>query len=379
VTPARGAIVDLLRELVAIESVNSTLVAGGSGEAELAAFVASWLERAGLDVEVHEAAPGRPNVVAVARGRHGGRSLLLNAHLDTVGLGRMMDPLAGRVADGRMYGRGAYDMKASLAAIMLVGAAAAEAGLAGDVIVAAVVDEEAESVGTAALAGRVRASAAVVAEPTELEVCIAHKGFVWLEVETRGVAAHGSRYEEGVDAIARMGRLLGRLEEHDRSLRSDGSPHPLLGGGSVHASLIEGGSELSTYPASCLLTLERRTLPGESAAQVEAELRALLPEDAAIRTTFVREPLETREDEPVVEALCRSAERVLGRAPAIVGVPFWTDAALLASAGVPTVVFGPAGAGAHADVEWVDLESVEQCQAILLGTARDLCGAREPV
>lgn len=362
-----------MRRLVEIDSVNPTLVPGGAGEAELAAFVADWLEGAGLEVEVDEVAPGRPNVVGVARGSGGGRTLLLNAHLDTVGFGSMEAPLEARIDDGRLHGRGAYDMKASLAAIMVVGAAAAQRRLAGDVIVSAVVDEEAESVGTAALARGVRADAAVVAEPTELELCIAHKGFVWLEVETRGVAAHGSRYEDGVDAIARMGTFLGRLDDLDRSLRADAPPHPLLGGGSVHASLIEGGTELSTYPARCLVSLERRTLPGEDVEQVEAEIRALVPEDATVRTTFVREPLETSTTEPVVDELLRSCDAVLGQMPRIVGVPFWTDAALLASAGIPTVVFGPAGIGAHADVEWVDLESVDQCAQILLRTAREFC------
>jgi acetylornithine deacetylase len=262
----REALVELITALVAIDSVNPTLVAGANGEAELADFTAGWLDRAGLEVELEEVAPGRPNLVAVAQGSGGGRSLLLNAHLDTVGFGGMAEPLAVRVDDGRLFGRGAYDMKASLAAIMLVGAEAARLELAGDVIVTAVSDEEAESVGTAALAERLRADAAVVAEPTELRLCLAHKGFAWLEVETLGVAAHGSRYDEGVDAIARMGQVLTGIAELDRSLRDGAVHHPLLGGGSVHASLIKGGTELSTYPARCVLSVERRTVPGETLA-----------------------------------------------------------------------------------------------------------------
>jgi acetylornithine deacetylase len=369
----REALVELITALVAIDSVNPTLVAGANGEAELADFTAGWLDRAGLEVELEEVAPGRPNLVAVAQGSGGGRSLLLNAHLDTVGFGGMAEPLAVRVDDGRLFGRGAYDMKASLAAIMLVGAEAARLELAGDVIVTAVSDEEAESVGTAALAERLRADAAVVAEPTELRLCLAHKGFAWLEVETLGVAAHGSRYDEGVDAIARMGQVLTGIAELDRSLRDGAVHHPLLGGGSVHASLIKGGTELSTYPARCVLSVERRTVPGETLAQVEAEIESLLPSGASVRTTLAREPLETAASEPLVGLLEASATTVLDAPPEIVGVPFWTDAALLAAAGIPTVVFGPAGAGAHADMEWVDLESVERCAEILLATAREFC------
>ena len=370
----RSALLELIEQLVAIDSVNPTLVPGGRGEAEIGRYVADWLARAGLEVEVEEVAPDRPNVVGIARGRGRGRSLLLNAHMDTVGFGGMAEPLRARLVDDRVHGRGVYDMKASLAAIMLVGAVAANSDFGGDVIIGAVADEEAESNGSAALAARLRADAAIVAEPTELELCVAHKGFAWLEVETRGVAAHGSRYDEGVDAIARMGPVLSGIAELDRSLRDDRPLHPLLGGGSLHASLIEGGTELSTYPDRCVAKLERRTLPGESAADVEAEIRALLPDDASVRTLFVREPLETAVDEGIVQALLRIGERILGAAPEIVGKPWWADAALFASAGTPTVVFGPVGTGAHADVEWVDLGSGVQCAEILIAVAREFCG-----
>jgi len=370
----RSALLELIEQLVAIDSVNPTLVPGGRGEAEIGRYVADWLARAGLEVEVEEVAPDRPNVVGIARGRGRGRSLLLNAHMDTVGFGGMAEPLRARLVDDRVHGRGVYDMKASLAAIMLVGAVAANSDFGGDVIIGAVADEEAESNGSAALAARLRTDAAIVAEPTELELCVAHKGFAWLEVETRGVAAHGSRYDEGVDAIARMGPVLSGIAELDRSLRDDRPLHPLLGGGSLHASLIEGGTELSTYPDRCVAKLERRTLPGESAADVEAEIRALLPDDASVRTLFVREPLETAVDEGIVQALLRIGERILGAAPEIVGKPWWADAALFASAGTPTVVFGPVGTGAHANVEWVDLGSVLQCAEILIAVAREFCG-----
>ena len=363
---------ELLERLVSIESVNPTLVAGGPGEAEVARFAASWLEERGVEVELDELAPGRANVVGRVRGAGGGRTLLLNGHLDTVGLGGADAGISARLDDGRLYGRGAYDMKASVAAMMDVAArAAAGRRLAGDLVLTLVADEEALSVGTERVAGSIRADAAIVAEPTDLRLAVAHRGFVWLEVETRGLAAHGSRYDLGEDAIVGMGPVLVGLERLDAELAGRPS-HPLLGRASVHASLIEGGTELSTYPDRCVVKVERRTLPGETVEAVEAELRGLA-RGASVASFFSREPLETPRDSPVVELVSRCAERVLGAAPEVVGVPFWTDAALLAAAGIPTVVFGPRGEGAHADVEWVDPESVEQLAEILLAAVTDFC------
>jgi acetylornithine deacetylase len=358
----------LLSKLVAIDSVNPELVPGGAGEAEIAQFVALWLEERGLDVEVEEVAPGRPNVVGVARGSGGGRTLMLNAHMDTVGYAGMERPLEPVVSDGRLYGRGAYDMKASLAAIMLAGARAGERGLRGDVLVTAVCDEEVASIGTEAIARRYAADAAIVSEPTEMRLCVAHKGFVWLEVETRGRAAHGSRPDLGVDAIAKMGRILSGIDELAGELAGR-DPHPLLGTGSVHASLIEGGQELSTYPDRCLLQLERRTIPGEAPEQVEVEIRSLVDgTDGDVRTTFVRHPFEVDESEAVVEAVRRHAG-----APETVGVPFWADSAVFQAAGIPTVVFGPGGEGAHAVEEWVSLADAERCADIYLAVAQEFC------
>src|SRR5579859_3808023 len=260
---------ELLRQLVAIDSVNPDLVPGGAGEGNIARFVAEWLKRAGLEVIVDEVAPGRPNIVGIARGSGGGRSLLLNAHMDTVGVTGMERPHDPYIENNRLYGRGAFDMKGGLAAIMMAGATARRRGLRGDVIVTAVVDEEFASIGTEAIVRQWRADAAIVTEPTELDICTAHKGFAWFTVETQGVAAHGSRPDLGVDAIVEMGKVLVGLEELDLALRA-ASPHRLLGTGSVHASLIEGGQELSSYPERCTLSIERRTIPGETMQRVEA-------------------------------------------------------------------------------------------------------------
>lgn len=371
----------LLTELVAINSINPDLVPGSPGEGEIARYIAGWLERAGVEVELDESVPHRPNVIGRARGTGGGKTLLLNGHTDTVGVAGMSKPHAPYVENGRLYGRGAYDMKCGVAACMMAIATAREQALRGDVIFTAVVDEEYAGLGTMGIAWRYRADGAVVAEPTHMQLIPTHKGFVWLEIETQGVAAHGSRPDLGVDAIAKMGRVLSELEHLDRNLRSR-LPHPLLGTGSLHASLIRGGQELSSYPERCVVSVERRTVPGETVETVEGEMQKIVERvsqsdpsfRAVVRRGLVRTPLETLPDEEIVEAVSEAVTRVLGHAPEISGVPYWTDAATLAAAGIPTILFGPTGAGAHAVEEWVELESVEQCAEIYLETARGFCG-----
>ena len=373
-------VAELTARLVEIESINPDVVAGASGETEVARLVAGWCERAGLHTSLEEVAPGRPNVLAVARGRGGGRSLMLNAHTDTVGVAGMTDPFAPRLDDGRLYGRGAYDMKGSLAACMLATAEAERRGLRGDVILTAVADEEFASVGTEAVAASIRADAAIVTEPTELQVAVAHRGFVHVAIETRGRAAHGSRPQLGIDAIAKMGRVLVGIEQLDSALRANPT-HPYVGSGSVHASLIEGGQEYSSYPARCILQAERRTIPGETVQLFEQELEEIVaraatgdPDFAAeFRVLASREPFEVRENSPIVDTVRRAATSVLGSAPAVVGVSFWADSALLSEAGIPTVLFGPRGEGAHAEVEWVDLDSLERCVEIYVAIAADFC------
>ncbi len=359
-------VAELAAALVRIDSVNPALIAGAAGEAKIARSVAEWLERVGLEVEVVEPVPGRPSVIGVARGTGGGRTLLLNAHLDTVGTEAMDAPFDALIEGGRLYGRGSYDMKGALAAAMLAVADAASLGLGGDVILTAVADEEVASLGTEAVLGRVVADAAIVCEPTELQVAIAHRGFAGFEIETHGVAAHGSRPDLGVDAIAKMGHVLVALEKLDQRLQA-GRRHPLVGAGSLHASLIEGGQEFSSYPARCLLTGERRTLPGETPADVEADLRAAAG-DAEVRMLVSREPFEVDEGHELVQTVSAVAH-VSG----VVGVPFWTDAALVAAAGIPSVLFGPAGEGAHAAVEWVDVSSLERCREVYAAVATAVC------
>ncbi|MGE0554743.1 MAG: ArgE/DapE family deacylase [Gemmatimonadales bacterium] len=375
----RAFCLDLLQSLVRINSVNPSLVPGAPGEAEIGRYLAGVLARIGLDVESHEPVPGRVSVTGRLRGAGGGKSLTLNGHYDTVGVEGMQDPFSGELRDGRIYGRGSFDMKGAVAACVAALKALKDHGVAlrGDVVVAAVADEEYGSVGTADLAGKLRTDGAIVTEPTALRTCLAHKGYLWIEVTTRGRAAHGSRFEEGIDANLRMGRFLHQLERLEQGLRAR-APHPLVGPPSLHAATIAGGTGLSTYAASCRLEIERRTVPGETEASVMAEIAAILAElerhdpsfEAEARAFFVREPFEVAADAAVVRALEGAATAVLGRTPPHIGDTPWMDAALLAAAGTETVVFGPTGAGAHADVEWVDLESVYQTAAVLAETAR---------
>ena len=384
----RDYVIRTLADLVRINSINPTITSGGAGEHEIAGYAAESMRRCGLAVELHSHAPGRTTVVGTLTGSGGGRSLLLNAHLDTVGVEGMTDPFSAEIRDGRLYGRGAYDMKNGMAAGMAAAKALADAGvtLGGDLIVAGVADEEYASAGTAALvdlhrAGRLRADGAIVTEPTALAVCLAHKGYLWIEVETVGKAAHGSKFELGVDANMRMGRFLARLEGLERDLR-DRPPHPLLGPPSLHAAMIAGGTGLSTYAASCRLQVERRTVPGETESQAMREIQSILDrlavEDAGFRASarcyFTREPFEVSREAPIVRAVAQAAGQVLGRQPAYIGDTPWMDAALLAAAGIETVVIGAAGAGAHSTEEWTDIESVVQLARILAESAVNYCG-----
>lgn len=372
---------ELVSALVSIDSVNPDLQPGAKGEGEIGAFVAEWFRANGIETEVQEAAPGRPNVIGIVRGAGGGRSLMLNAHMDTVGPGGMPDPLSGKIEGNRVYGRGAWDMKASLAAIMMAAKDLIGDPPAGDVIVTAVADEEYASIGTQAIVAKYTADGAIVTEPTQHELSVAHKGFIWFDITTEGVAAHGSRPDLGVDAIAKMGKVLVGLEAlSDRLLAGD--KHPLLGTGSIHASLISGGSELSSYPGSCKLSVERRLIPGETPESAEAELRAILDEAAQEDPQFLatleaglfRAPFEQELDDPIVTTVREAATGILGKTPIFAGETGWMDSALLKGAGIPTVIFGPDGAGAHADEEWVDLDTLEQCRQIYVRTARAFCG-----
>lgn len=376
-------IVRTLAELVRINSVNPTIAPNGAGEREIAGFIARALGGLGLDVELVGRDAARPSVLATLGGTGGGRSLMLNGHEDTVGIEGMAEPFSAVITGGRLYGRGAHDMKGSLAACIGAAKALVDAGvrLRGDLVVAAVADEEYGSRGTTDVIASRKVDAAIVTEPTNLAICLAHKGYAWVEVEVRGRAAHGSRFTEGIDANLGMGRYLGELARHEEALRT-GAAHPLVGPPSLHAALLSGGSGMSTYAASCKLTIERRTIPGERIDQVLAPLQAIAERlhsadpsfDASVSLLFARDPWEVSPDAGIVRVLQGASERVLGARPAFVGDTPWMDSALLAAAGVETVVMGPIGAGEHSAEEWVDIDSVVRMAAVLAETAVAYCG-----
>jgi acetylornithine deacetylase len=375
-------VVRTLTDLVRINSVNPSIAPDGAGEAEIAVYVASSLARAGLETAVHEPRPGRASAVARLAGSGGGRSLMLNAHADTVGIEGMPDPFSADVRDGRLYGRGAHDMKGSLASCMAAAKALADAGirLRGNLLVAAVADEEYGSLGTTDLIDRYTVDAAIVTEPTNLEICLAHKGYLWIEVETAGRAAHGSRFADGIDANMRMGRFLAELDRLETRLRT-GPAHALVGPPSLHAAMLRGGTGLSTYAAACTLQIERRTIPGETDQEALAQIQEIVARLAArdatfgatVRPFFARRPFEVSPDAAIVKTLADAARTVLGRAPSFVGDSPWMDAALLSAAGIETVVMGPVGSGEHSIEEWVDIASVCRMAEILARTAAAYC------
>lgn len=378
----RTYLTETLRDLVQINSINPSLVSDGPGEAAIAAYIARSLQNIGLAVYPYEPEAGRVSIVGKLAGQGNGRSLMLNAHVDTVGVVGMADPFSGKIEGGKLFGRGAYDMKGSVAAGMAAAKALVDANidLDGDFLIAAVADEEYASIGTVDLLNHYQVDGAIVTEPTEMDICLAHKGFIWLDVETVGRAAHGSRFDLGVDANMHMGRFLAELDQLEQALRQQ-TGHSLVGSPSLHAALLQGGSALSAYAAKANLKIERRTIPGETEAQVVAEIQAIIdhltetrPTFAAqVQSFFVRNPFEVSAEATIVKTLQAEAETVLGRTPALVGQTPWMDSAFLAAAGVETVVMGPSGAGAHADVEWVDLDSVADLALILAKTAIAYC------
>ena len=372
--------IPLLRELVAIDSVNPSLVPGAAGEGAIGEAIASHMRRAGLDVVVEEVVPGRSNVVGVIEGSEPGLSLMFCGHMDTVGVDGMHAPFDPIMRDGRLYGRGSQDMKGGLAAMIDAVRVASSRGFRkGRIIVAAVIDEEYASLGADAIAGAWPADAAVVTEPTDLQIGVAHKGFAWAEVSTRGRAAHGSRPAEGRDAVFRMGRVIHRLEQLDRDLQARPA-HRLVGTASLHASVIEGGREWSTYPDRCTLRLERRTVVGETGdtfmKEIEELLEGLRAEDAEFEAsaalTFARPSYEIPQGHPLPAALARAGAEA-GFTAHPIGMSFWTDAAILGSAGIPSVLFGPGGAGLHSAEEFVYVDDVIACRDALAALALTYC------
>lgn len=372
----------LTRALVRMDSRNPALAPDAPGERACARFLRDVLSAWGFRTELSDAVPGRPNLVARIGEAAGGRSLMFNGHLDVVGVeGMTHAPFSAEERNGRLYGRGSADMKGGLASMCAAAWRAARAGVNGEIIIAAVADEEYESVGTRALlAGGLRADGAIIAEPTTLAIMPAHRGFVWIEVLVKGFAVHGSRWDIGVDAIRHAGLLLAELDRVDAEvlpLRA----HPLLGRGSVHASLISGGIGMSTYPDLCVLKLERRTIPGDSAADVVAEVeracaavRRVRPSfESSVRMLVAQGPSDVSANAPIVRELASACEAD-GEAVRIEGMSAWTDAALLNDAGIPAICYGPGDISlAHAAEEYIPLGEIDRATSVLASFAQRWC------
>lgn len=383
-----GLAVDLLARLVAIPSVNPNLQGGASGEAEIARYIVGALREWGWDAETTDVAPGRPNAMGVLRGSGGGRSLLFNGHIDTVSVEGLQAPFEPAVRGGKLFGRGSADMKGGVAAMLSAAECLARGPRPrGDVTMTFVADEEFLSLGTEAVVRAIetgtlpRPDAAINTEPTDAKICLAHKGFAWVDVETVGVAAHGSRPDLGVDAIAKMGKVLVGVERLQETLAA-GPRHPLLGPGTVHASLIEGGREISTYPDRCRLQIERRTVPPESLESIDREFAGILDgiraQDPAFvathNVTFGRSPWSEDPSTEIAKLLRGVATRVMGGEPGTMTMTGWLDIALLADAGIPTVVFGAGGGGFHAHEEWADIETLDPVARVYVDLVREFCG-----
>lgn len=382
---ASDDVIALTKILVQIDSSNPDFGSTpGPGETAIAKFITAWLQHRGIENHWIEPTPGRPSVVGVVRGAGGGKSLMFNGHTDTVtNLGYDGNALSGDIVDGNMYGRGTADMKSGLAASMLALASAKSKGLRGDVILAAVADEESQSLGTEqVLKAGWRADAAITAEPTEMALINAHKGFALYEVDIHGVACHGSRADLGVDAICKAGYFLVELDRHAQELQNRfGDDVPETGAPNIHAGVIKGGEEIASYPALCTVHIERRTIAGETAETARLELLAILEKLAAtvpdfkfdLRSTFSRAPFFIPRDHDFVQLVSKHASKAMGAEPTIKGERYWTDMALMDEVGIPGLVWGPKGYGLHASTEWVEVESVRQLAAAFIDITEDFC------
>lgn len=380
----RAFVLDLLKDLVATNSVNPT-VGRGPGESALSNVIFDRLTAiGGLDVRKQPVSDGRSNVIAILRGSGSGRSLLLNGHMDTVGVdGMTIEPFKPFVENGELHGRGACDMKGALAAMIGAVRSLVDSGskLHGDLIFSAVVDEEYRSVGIRKLVEEYRADAAIVGEPSEMSVATAHKGFVWIEIEIKGKAAHGSVPEKGIDAIVQAAKVVSKLKNLQERLGT--RVHPLLGTAKIHTSTISGGTDWSIIPERCVLRVERRTLPGESATSVISEIQEILQaiqhEDtnfnATARSPYHMPPLETNSNEQIVQLLQQTLLEAAGKAAPLVGLPYWTDGALLAKlVSIPTCIFGPGNIGvAHSADEYISVEDVLSSVEIYRSVAQRFC------
>ena len=378
----KNYLTETLVKLIRIDSRNPSLCSDGPGEIKCVKYIAELFKKLGIDYKIHRLSSKHLNIVAKIKGKGNGKNLLLNAHMDTVGTEGMNNPFSGNIIDGRIFGRGSHDMKGSLAAIISVVKTIVDnkIELDGDLIIAAVADEEYASVGTADLIENYNVDAAIVTEPTNFSLVTSHRGFIWYEVETIGKAAHGSKYDIGIDANMHMGRFLAELDKLEQKLRKQ-KPAPLVGLPSLHASIINGGSEISTYSAKCNLKIERRTVPGEKETDITEEFQNIIDrlsaEDinfkATVKPFFQRPQFNTSFNTEIVKTAEVVLKKHFDKKCIFDGAPYWTDAALLSEAGINTIILGPIGDGLHTEKEWVDINSLVDLTAVLSNIALTFC------
>jgi acetylornithine deacetylase len=373
-------VVDLVGDLVRIESVTPWLIPGGAGETGVAHFLADWLSDLPVDVVIDEIEPGRTNLLATLHGTGGGPTLCLNAHADTVGFEGWPDAaLTPRIEGDRLYGLGAADDKGCCAAAVLAMRELAGTPLRGDLVVACVADEEGVSIGTEHLVEGLQADAAIVLEPDALpRLVVEHQGFGWIDVVVHGRAAHGSAPEEGLDAIVGMAEIVSRMHRHDLDTFA-AYPDRLNGRTVFHTGTVQGGTDYATYPSLCTLGIEVGTQPGERLADRVREIESMIQEvsselpglEAEVIVRLEREPFVARGHESLMACLNRAAEETLGTPLTPTGLNAWTDAALMQQAGIPTLLLGPLGGNFHAPDEWLSVSETVSLVDLIVATSRE--------
>ncbi len=365
----RERVIHLLRELVAIDSVNPAVEGSGRGEGELAQHLAGHFQGLGFEVSLQEVLPGRPNLLARLATQHPDRTLLFEGHLDTVTASNMPGGLTPRLEENRLYGRGSCDPKGSIAAFLhaLELLEPYRRQLPADLLFLGAIDEEVSFTGSRAFVQRGgRADAAVVFEPTELQPVIAHKGSLRVRIATHGRSAHTARPELGDNAIYQMVELIQALRERLEA-RLPERRHPLCGPPTLSVSCISGGVQINVVPPECTIDMDWRTLPEEEPSQVLEQLQAFIAELRQDKPWVKAEVdgilkayrgLDTPPDAPIVRKALEACRAIVGRAePA--GAPYGTDASELVVGGTPCVVLGPGDiAQAHTSEEWVDVDQV---------------------
>ncbi|MGC8558823.1 MAG: M20 family metallopeptidase [Nitrososphaeria archaeon] len=369
-----GRVTEILKMLVSTPSINP-FDGNGEGERVVAGKVEKLLREAGFDVKEQEVINGRYNVIGTIGDSKKCRRLLFNGHMDTVDVrGMTEDPFSAAVDEqGFLHGRGSVDMKGGLAAMLAAAVSLAGVNeLNGELTVAAVVDEEYLGRGTQELVKLFSASGGVVGEPTALKIGIAHKGVARYTVNIRGKAAHGSSPENGIDAIAETCKFISEIYR----IRFK-NEHQLLGKPVIHTSMINGGSEWSTIPGNCTLWVERRTIPGETDADIINEALDMVQNVKRNDAHFSAEiklwkhfpPMEVSREDKIVKNLLSSLDGFAE--PEITGLPYWTDAATMNMAGIPTVVFGPGNISfAHSDLEKVSIDEVHLASLVYYNLAK---------